>query len=215
MACFSSVQLAPNPDFMGFINGAGDALSSAGSAVYGAGSSAVEAAKGAAPGVKTAFDNAGQAIGTAFTNAGGEIANYGTNYYTCMANAGSNVEEIAKCQIRNNRNAPTGPGCSAPVVGESAEILDCISGAEQTISSCPSWTSGDNALGSECFMQESDMTEGTCQESCKKKHPNSVGVTESTAEQYPNGKNKCWCEFGCAKLNSGSSNYRTCMFPTN
>jgi hypothetical protein len=96
------------------------------------------------------------------------------------------------------------------VSGSKECAADCGQ-AEHKITCCPKLSSGDNALGTESFLQESQMTEETCWESCQKHKPGSVGITQHATQTYSNGKPKCWCEFGEAKLNE-DANYQTCMF---
>jgi len=206
VACLSSVQLAPSPDIWSSV---GDTLSGAvqqvGSGLNQAGSAISDTYTNA---VKPAFDSAGAAIvdtannvvKPAFDSAGKAISEYGFNYYECMRLAGSDVNEMGKCQIRNNANE------------------NCPAGIEENIAICPAFSVGDNNLGTEQFLQENEHTENTCRESCEKLYPvngtrTAVGVTERVDQKYPkSGKAKCWCEFGCASLDATQTNYKTCRF---
>jgi len=86
---------------------------------------------------------------------------------------------------------------------------------EYGIGWCPDFTPGDNVGGGERFLQEHQMIEPTCEQSCKVHYPSSIGITESTVETYNDGRSKCWCEFGEPDLNVEDAvvrNYRTCLF---
>jgi len=201
VACLSSVQLAPSPDiFSSFTDTMSGAVQQVGSGLNTAGSAISDTFTNS---VKPAFDSAGAAISNtatnvvkpAFDSAGAAISNYGVNYYECMRLAGSDATKLAQCQIRNNANE------------------NCPAGIEQSIAICPSFSVGDNTLGTEQFLQENQHTEATCRESCEKLYPHTVGVTERIDQKYGNtGKAKCWCEFGCASLDATQTSYRTCRF---
>jgi len=78
-----------------------------------------------------------------------------------------------------------------------------------------SFTPGDNNGKKEQFIQAEDY-KTDCIQTCRTLHPHSTGITERVNQKYTSGKgkgkNKCWCEFGDAKLDASSTDYQTCVF---
>merc|ERR1711890_29893 len=106
LICLSSVQPVPidwssiTGTLEGVVQQAGAGIQTAGAGIVNAANSIDLSA------VKTTLDNAGQQIGQTAGTLGNGIINYANNYAECIRNAGADVNEIAKCTIRNNSNAP-------------------------------------------------------------------------------------------------------------
>merc|ERR1719186_400422 len=122
--------------------------------------------------------------------------------------------ETANVKTKSAQNATFSGICDTPpeALALTADRKKCEEGDNEEITCCPTLTTGDNASDKlEKFVQERELKSGGCQQTCQEKYPDSIGMTESKSETYPNGKKKCWCEFGESKL-SADTNYQTCLF---
>jgi len=132
---------------------------------------------------------------------------------TPPATKGPVTEEIVSPVENSESNALPGsdntPKAAALTVPDSQPEL-----CDGDFSCCPHPTDGDNTLGTEQFIQESQYKSdfSSCSDACKKLYPYSNGVTQSKTQTYKSNKLPfCWCEFGQYKFQA-STGYQTCLF---
>jgi len=120
-----------------------------------------------------------------------------------VENSGSNASPAIE---EGGNNKPDAAALTIP--GPQPEVCD------GDFNCCPHPTDGDNTLGTEQFIQESQYKSdfSSCSDACKKLYPYSNGVTQSKTQTYKSNKLPfCWCEFGQYKFQA-STGYQTCLF---